>query len=202
MVNDDKRLAELRAILDRIAPGYITDESKLDDVELALMGSWDLFAGHNQNKMAPWKLDRLDEVEWQPPILRFVVERHGGTVMGSTRAEMQGWLVNLDQMTATSNVTGHRQLAAMAPPVRKAEREKLAQEIVDLILAATNDERLKWRDESTVHVVLKNIPQISGKYKQTQQGRHRRFREDLIPILGKEGWQHIGSNVFRRNMQS
>jgi hypothetical protein len=35
-------------------------------------------------------LGRMEEVVWEPPILSFTVERHGGTVQGSSRAS-PGW---------------------------------------------------------------------------------------------------------------
>jgi hypothetical protein len=43
-------------------------------------------------------------------LLRFELERHGGTVNGSTRAEVHHWVVNLAEMSAHVEKSGHRQL--------------------------------------------------------------------------------------------
>ena len=60
--------------------------------------------------MAGHKLiGRMENVEWHPPILTFLIERHGGTVLGSARAELQRWTVDLDRRTATCERVGHRQ---------------------------------------------------------------------------------------------
>ena len=76
--------------LERIPLGEIKNTTEL---EKALAGCWDDFTG-DSGGMTPSKLhDRMEEVFWEPPILDFVIERHGGTVMGSTRAELQYWTI-------------------------------------------------------------------------------------------------------------
>ena len=55
---------------------------------------WDKFEGSGQTKMDVGKIGRDDSPEdltWDPPDLSFTIDRHGGTVMGSTRAERQTW---------------------------------------------------------------------------------------------------------------
>lgn len=45
-------------------------------------------------------LSRMEQIVWEPPVLTFVIARHGGMVLGSTRAELQHWAVDLNKMTA------------------------------------------------------------------------------------------------------
>jgi hypothetical protein len=39
-------------------------------------------------------------LEWNDPILAFTLEQHGGTVLGSSRADLERWIVNLNDGTA------------------------------------------------------------------------------------------------------
>jgi hypothetical protein len=47
------------------------------------MPVWADLEGASDEAMEPWKLGRMENPEWLPPVLTFVVERHGGTVLGS-----------------------------------------------------------------------------------------------------------------------
>ena len=67
---------------------------------------WPSLAGASDEAMAGWKLDRMEDVSWEPPLLSFRIERHGGTRLGSTRASMQIWTIDLDAGTATCKVAG------------------------------------------------------------------------------------------------
>jgi hypothetical protein len=58
---------------------------------------------------------RMESVLWEPPLLTFVIERHGSTIRGSTRAELQHWTVDVNQGTATLALGGHRQLYPAQP---------------------------------------------------------------------------------------
>ena len=144
--------------------------------------------------MAGHKLiGRMEHVEWHPPLLTFVIERHGGTVLGSTRAELQRWTVDLDRKTATCERTGHRQLSPMA---KRVDVGSIADEVADKIVSGEADDRLHWLKDGRVRVEMGRIfPERSG-YKQTVQGRRRRLREALIERLSPMGWTHLGRNTF------
>jgi hypothetical protein len=90
-------LDRLRAHLATIQPGELVDTT---DLEPLLAGSWDEFTGDYGGMEGYKLLGRIEDVMWQPPKLAFTIERHGGTVMGSTRAELQHWEVNVEQKTA------------------------------------------------------------------------------------------------------
>src|SRR5947208_12462125 len=48
-----------------------------------LQGCWHNLQGSGETRMAAWKLERIEQVRWDPPVLSFVVERHGAAVLGS-----------------------------------------------------------------------------------------------------------------------
>jgi hypothetical protein len=87
----------LKRILSAMEPGAIAETA---EVERLLAGCWDDLGGVDEGGMQGYKLlNRMEDVVWRPPVLSFVIERHGGTVMGSTRAELQHWSVDVDERT-------------------------------------------------------------------------------------------------------
>jgi hypothetical protein len=183
---------ELRNYLSSQNPDPIEETSRLESL---LAGVWHTFGGDDGGMAGHKLIGRMESVEWQPPILSFRVERHGGTVLGSTRAEMQHWTVDLDRRTATSEQAGHRQLSPMA---RRVDVVPIAHEIASLIAGGVIDERLRWLGDGRVRVEMgKIIPKLSG-YKQTVQGRRTRLREALIEALVPKGWIHLGRNNFSK----
>jgi hypothetical protein len=135
----------------------------------------------------------MEQVEWHRPILTFLIERHGGTVLGSTRAELQRWTVDLDRQTATCERTGHRQLSPMA---RRVDVGPIADEVARKIASGEADDRLRWLGDGRVRVVMVRIFPERSWYKRTVQGRRRRLREALIERLGPKGWAHLGKSTF------
>jgi hypothetical protein len=82
-----KRLLELGA-------GRITEPRP---VVALLANCWQQFHGSTAQRMHAWKLGHMEDVRWDPPTLSFTVGRHGAMNMGSTRAELQHWLVDIDR---------------------------------------------------------------------------------------------------------
>jgi hypothetical protein len=181
---------ELTDYLKILDPGPVEVTTHL---ERLLAEIWDNLGG-NEGGMTGHKLiGRMEKVEWNPPVLRFVIERHGGTVLGSTRTELQRWTVNLKRQTATCERTGHRQLSPMA---NRVDVRFIAEEVASKIVAGQADDRLSWTGDGRVRVeVGKIFPERSG-YMQTVQGRRRRFREALIEKLSTKGWAHLDRNTF------
>jgi hypothetical protein len=108
-------MSTLQEVIRALPPRRVANVAELDSLSA---GQWDEFAVSDEERMAGHKLlHRKEEVRWPPPVLTFVVERYGGTVCGSRRAELQHWAVNLDAKTATITKTGYRQLAPMAPRI-------------------------------------------------------------------------------------
>ena len=181
---------ELKDYLRTIEPGRI---ARTGDLERLLTEVWEDLGG-DEGGMAGRKLiGRMEGAEWHPPTLIFTIERHGGTVLGSSRAELQRWVVDLDRMMATCERAGHRQLS---PTARRVDVGPIAAEIAGLVVGGVIDDRLRWLGDGRVRVEVGRIfPERSG-YKQTVQGRRKRLREALIEALGPKGWGHLGRNTF------
>ena len=67
-----------------------------------LQKAWDSLDKNDTTSLHSWKLevDRLENVVWSPPILKFQIERHGGTALGSIYADIHAWEVNIDTRQA------------------------------------------------------------------------------------------------------
>jgi hypothetical protein len=172
-------------------PGRLLDTAEL---ERHLAGFWGSFEGNDAEGMAPEKLfGRMEQVRWSPPVLTFVIERHGQTCLGSTRADLHRWTINFIEKTATCEKVGHRQMRPMA---RRLSIQPLAEEVASKIVQGQGDERLVWEGENTVRVVLSAIFPSGSGFKQTIEGRRKRFKQALIQRLEKSGWHHVGRCLF------
>ena len=176
----------LKKHLSALAPGTIAETVR---VAALLADCWHEFVGAESQRMHVGKLGRMEDVRWEPPVLSFRIERHGAMDMGSTRAELQDWRVDLDRKTARCESNrGYRQALPRAEGVRI---EPIARELAESIIAGRSDQRLKWRGGDRVRVLIgKVFPHDSG-YMQTVTGRRKRLRADLEPLLAESGWRDI-----------
>jgi hypothetical protein len=71
----------------------MSENENVTDLDRLLAASWDEFTGDAGGMEGDKLLGRIEDVTWQPPKFTFTIERHGGTLMGSTRAELQDWEV-------------------------------------------------------------------------------------------------------------
>jgi hypothetical protein len=177
---------------DRLPPGPIVDTTELAAI---LAARWHEVDGGSLNGMAVSKLrGRMEDVEWHPPILTFTIERHGGTVYGSTRAELKSWTLDTEKITATGETVGRRQLHPMQA---RQKVEPLAEEIAALIVKRQQDQRLKWYGDDKVQVVIGEVLSAASAVKQTLAGRRKRFRQALTARLAENGWEEVRANVYR-----
>lgn len=139
-------------------------------------------------------IDRVEKVIWEPPFLVFVIERHGGTVCGSTRAELQHWSVDLDEMTAEITKVGYRQLYPLVPRI---SIKPMAAEGVERIVNGDEDNRLQWLDDGSVKVRTCRIFPTNSGYKRTVEGRRQRLCGYIWETLAQHDWQKLGWNRFR-----
>jgi len=193
--SDDEHASELSALrefLSRCRPGKI---SGVDELVTVLAQCWDQFDGAAQEGMAADKLDRVEDVEWDPPKLRFQIERHGGTVKSSSRAELQRWTVNLDTQHATVVKNGYRSVRPMQPRLDVA---LLADEISRLIVEHKKNSQLKWSNENEVKILIGKIIPEDSAVKQTVAGRRKRFRKCLEQRLSPHGWIELRANSYIR----
>ena len=181
---------ELRDYLNRLEPGPVEETTHL---ERLLAEVWDDLGGDNGGMAGHKLIRRMARVEWHRPILTFLIERHGGTVLASTRAELQPWSVDLDRGTATCERTGHRQLSPMA---RRVDVGPIADEVARKIASGEADDQLSWLGDGRVRVEVGKIFPAQSGYKQTVRCRRMRLREALIERLSTKGWAHLGRNTF------
>jgi hypothetical protein len=177
--------------LSSIPEGAISDTGQIEDL---LSECWDEFDGSNEERMEGNKLHgRMKDVSWSHPIISFVIERHGGTVQGSTRAENQEWEVNVEKKKA---VCKKGRFTQVTPPQPILDARPIAEEITQLILNRQEDERLKWNQDGSVRLLIGKIIPEGSAAKQTVSGRRRRFREAVDELLMNAGWQKIRTNVY------
>ncbi len=190
MQTEDDRIDRVTHYLKTVSPGRITDTRELEPL---LAACWDDLGG-DEGGMAGEKLHgRMESVVWDPPKLSFVIERHGGTVMGSSRAELQHWTVDVEAQTATVGKVGHRQLAPMQP---RLDVKRLTGEVAALIVGHQQHGRLKWYEDGRVRVLVGKILPKGSAVKRTLEGRRKRFREALAERLGKLGWREARPNHY------
>jgi len=187
---------DLQQYLAILQPGEVSETRVLEGL-LAL--SWNEFDGDDEG-MAGHKLrGRMEKVEWHPPFLSFVIERHGRRCCGSTRADLQRWTLNMDTRTARVQAAGHRQLLPMTPRV---SIKGLAQELAQRIAKGDEDERMLYRDDWTVAVLVGKIYPAGSGYKQTVESRRRRLHEALVEALAGSGWEPRCRHVFERRVNN
>ena len=185
-----EKINVLRQHLAGLQCGPLSDSSA---VEALLIACWGELAGGSAEGMRADKLyNRMEAASWEPPRLTFTIERHGGTALGSTRAELQQWTVDLNEETATVTTGGHRQLY---PSQRKLVRP-LVDEVAALISQRQTDPRLKWYSDGHVLVYIGRVLPEIGSPKQTREGRRRRFRRSLDSILLANGWKKRNVNTY------
>ncbi len=183
----------LRKLMFALPPGEVTE---LGRVSALLAECWHDFAGAEAERMHAGKLGRMEDLRWDPPVLSFTIERHGAMGVGSTRAEIQQWRVDLDRKTAECERSrSYRQVLARAEGVRIGP---IARELADSIAAGGADERLKWQGAEIVRVLMAKIFPYDSGYRQTVTGRRKRLRAALEAILGEKGWREIRRDVYSK----
>jgi len=143
------------------------------------------------------KLGRMENGRWGPPVLSFTIERHGAMALGSTRAELQNWRVDLDHKTAACERSrSYRQVVARAEGIRI---EPIARELAGRIVARSLDHRFKWQGTETVRIVMAKIFPSDSGYKRTVTGRRKRLRMLIEPLLREKGWCPIKRDVYSKS---
>jgi hypothetical protein len=184
-------MKELIDYMDSFNAGPITETTKLTNL---LETFWSEFAGSTSEGMTGNKLrNRIEDVNWNPPMLSFSIERHGATVLGSSRAEYQSWEINFEEKTASFQNIGYKQIIPKAP---RMNLRPIAEEIAHMIMSYQEDSRLIWKNNGTVTVKIGKILPTGSAVKQTLAYRRKRFRKILEELLSNSGWNIIRPNVF------
>lgn len=185
-------LDRLCAYLDKLRPGPLAEPEELEGL---LASCWEEFDGSDLEGMAARKLGgRMEDVTWEPPLVAFTIERHGGTVLGSTRAERHGWTLDLKTMTASCGLLGFRQVRPMEP---RLNVEPLAAELFELMQAGAQDERLRWNADGSVRIEIGKVIVAGRLAKETVIGRRSRFRSAVSRLVVAAGGEYVRPNVYR-----
>jgi hypothetical protein len=188
-------MKELEDYLISLPQGVIQDQD-IKNIEKYLEKVWEQLEDSNATQMCGFKLRRgIENVKWNPPILSFIIERHGGTVMGSSRAERQSWSIDIIQKKAYSGTVGYRQIYKRQPNLNV---ELLVKEVFKLINEGTKDDRLKWNKDGSVRILIGKINELSksSAVKQTMLGRRKRFMTSMDELMNSIGWVKLKSNIY------
>jgi hypothetical protein len=175
----------LRFALSESGPGPIRDEEVGKIVGL-LADCWTNLSGSDEQSTSPDKLWRAEDLKWNPPELTFQLERHGGTVQGSTRAELHFWTIDVDEKSARVAPGRFRQLNKAAP---RLDLSPLCVRVRELVINHCEDAWLDWK--SADRAVLRIGEIVGGEFEQTRASRRKRFRKKLQEIVGPDGWQVV-----------
>lgn len=182
---------KLQTYLANLPPGPSADTGEL---ERLLAACWHDLAS-TCGGMEGWKLlGRMEAVAWNPPLLTFTVERHGGTVLGSTRATLQEWAVDMDVLTARCVEGRSRQVRPMQ---RRLDVRPLAQEMLGLIYFLQADDRLRWYEDGRVRVLIGKVLPDGSAAKRTLAGRRKRFRQSLREMFAGGPWEEVSPYVYK-----
>lgn len=189
-------MKSLQDLLSTMPPGHLSNDDCLRTLA-ELSQCWESIPGSDAESTSADKLRRAEEVCWSPPILSFTLERHGGTVQGSSRASLHYWEVDTEQPEARIVKTSMRQLS---PKAQVMDIEKMANEIATLILNGVDDRRVTWlEDRQRVQVNIGEV--IPETNPQTTQGRRKRFRVVLASLMSEANWtrKDVGNKIgFQR----
>lgn len=184
----------LKDFLMNQSPGSDLDR---EQVEFLLAEAWPSLRGSRTGGMQPHKIrGRTEDLGWNPPLLTFKIERHGGTVNGSTRAEMQHWCVDVAAHTAEIVSTSRRQLHAMA---KRVNVKGPAAVIAEAILNGQESASLKRYPDGRVKVLISALLPHGDDFKQTVAGRRKRFRAALEALIKDKGWSEVSTNTYQRS---
>lgn len=174
-------VGQLTAHLNALPAGPVEDSASLI---ARLVQAWPDLGGTDAEATYGHKLKRMEDPRWEPPRLTFALERHGATVLGSTRAAVHNWVVDTDAGCATITAESTRQVRERARPLKVGQ---LADELLTGIEAGTHDDpRLEWISPNEVVVVIRLA--IPPTVKETTQARRKRLRAVLDPEMIARGW--------------
>jgi len=170
-------------------------EDKRSELERHLAAEWGNFHGSDYGGMEPYKFSRMENVGWNPPVLSFDIERHRPTVHGSSRATLQRWSLNLDEMTASCDDSGFRQLRPLSPSLKV---EPIAKEIADAILHHEEHPHVERLKNGGVRLHITEPLGGQSIPKRTMEGRRKRFLKALDSLVAPHGWARSSGGVYRQ----
>jgi hypothetical protein len=190
----DQAKRKLEELLGTLPSGGPLRGAESNKVLVLLREIWPFLEGSSDESTSADKVHRAEDLAWNPPLLSFVLERHGGTVHGSTRADLHHWEVDIINMKARIREIGYRQLYSQD---KRLDTRKLAEEVLDRICTGEDNPWLTWKNEEKTRVSLNMEEIIPETNEQTTRGRRKRFHDDLDGLLAERGWAKVstGSKV-------
>ncbi len=196
---------QLTTLLGKLPLGPVAAETQIELLKL-LAECWSEFQGSADSKMAFWKIGRDDgplNMVWTPPLLTFVIVRHGATVLGSSRGEKQQWKLNIEKKTAGHCTVGYVQLYPKAPPLKV---KPIATKVVDVVKQGPESDSelisngtIVRKDDELIIFHTKLIPGNGNQM--TISGRRKRFRNELTARMAEIGWELVDVRrgmIFKR----
>ena len=175
-----------------LPPGPVEDTKTL---EVLLAKEWHGLDGSSAGGMYASKIaGRCEQLQWNPPYVTFIVERHGGTVNGSTRGELQHWSVDVSARSAVIVKSGRRQLYPMS---KRFDAAAAAKELVEAIASHRESASLKWYPDGRVKVNAREVVPIGVK--QTTTERRARLRGELDAGLARCGWVSVSPFTYQQS---
>jgi len=188
------KLDQIRKFLESQPAGPLSPEIS-SSVMGMVIGVWDLLPNSALHATSAYKIGRAEDVHWEPPVLSFVLERHGATAMGSTRAELHLWRLNLETGNLEGDTTRYRQLY---PRAKSLNVNPIAENLAKAIISKdTSDERLDWKNSNRVKLRMALIIP-DDTHARTVVDRRKRFRKALNEILLPNGWKEVRPNNYER----
>ena len=190
-----EKLTEVHDFLSAIPDGKVSPDHR-SQLECLLSAAWDELSGGDDESMQGYKLiGRVENMEWKSPVLTCRIERHGGTVQGSSMASVHTWEVNIDSGEAAIIDRTHRQLKPMSPKLSDKELESIIEELCHAITSMSEHPSLGWIEKGRKVRVLIGKACPTGNAKQTDASRRKRFRSMLNPKLEKLGWRSASNGT-------
>ena len=187
-------LQNLNQHLTSLPAGPISDE---EAVRFLLYKAWDDLNIKSHSGFYKEKhIDRTVNLAWDPPSLTFIIERHGGFVQGSSRAEIQSWVVDVQSFCAEHTVSSAKQMRPASPRINMAQ-------IVARLIAAISEEtedpwiKLLHEDRSQFKLNIAQIIPDQGPTK-TVGARRKRLNRDLERELSAAGWRQEKPNHYKK----
>jgi hypothetical protein len=137
---------------------------------------------------------RTEQMVWESPWLRFRIERHGGTVNGSSRGEFQHWVVDVTQASTGFHQSGFRQLHPRQAPL---DVRALVDSLVAAVISGTDANGLRRFPNGEFRILIGEVLPENSAVAQTLAGRRRRFRAALAPKLEAAGYDEIRRDRWR-----
>ncbi len=181
---NSSEIAALKNYLATISPSTSINDVARENIKELLANCWPSLSGSHEEATTAEKIYRAENITWSPPNLCFALERHGGTVHGSSRAELHHWEVDLSLGVAKIVKNGRRQLSPMS---KRMDIHAKAQETAKLISAKIEHPSIHWIEPGVYAVV--NISEVIPETNQrTTTSRRKNYREQLDKEMTGLGW--------------